>query len=312
MLTVKNLYYRYNNRADYALQNINFTLSKNSITGIAGQTGSGKSTLLHCIYGKYDLLSGEIIFDGKPVLGPSNKLIPGHENMQLVNQQFKTENEISVEENLLRSMLGYDDAYKKKRTKELLKLCGLSKYKHYKPFQLSGGQQQLLCICMALAVNPKLLLLDEPFGHLDYITKKLFIDALLLIKIKLNINILIVSHDAQDLLSLCDTIIVLKNGKLIEIGTPVELYNHAKNLYTHQLFGPVNYFSKKHILSKKYESCFIRPEVLKISKKGHQVKIKKCLFAGQNYLLECSDKFNETIYLYSKKYMKNGKQINII
>lgn len=312
MLYVKNLHFSYNQGKVFALQNINFKVQQNTITGIAGHSGSGKSTLLHCLFGKNDLQKGEINFNGQLITGPSKNLITGHKDMELVNQLFKVEKEISAEENILRKMLGYNVDYKIQRTNQLLNLCGLNACKNHKPGSLSGGQQQLLSICMALAVNPKLLLLDEPFSHLDAITKTGIIKTLVKLKKKPGLSLIIVSHDAQDLLSLCDSILILKNGKLIEEDKPELLYNQAKYLYTYKLFGPINHLHEKHPLSKKHKSCFIRPEKLKPAKTGYTVRVVNCFFYGTHYFIEAKGEQNENIYLHSNLPVIAGEILRVI
>lgn len=311
MLSVNHLYFKYPEQQRYILNNIVMHIANNSISGIAGHTGSGKSTLLHCIYGKYDALKGTVIFDNKPVTGPSKNLITGHPEMQLVNQYFKLENEISVEENILRKLLGYQKDYAQKRAKQLLQLSGLLKYKNRPPHTLSGGQQQLLSICVALALEPELLLLDEPFSHLDNVTKSYILQALLKLKNHLNFSIIIVSHDATDLLSICNEIHILKSGKLLESGKPEDLYFNARHEYTYCLFGPINHLDKKHFLSKKHKTQFIRPEKLKIVSHGYKVQVKEVYFIGNLYLLKTTDTQGTEILVSTNKKIKNGNIIQI-
>lgn len=280
-LSVKNICYTYPGEKSAALNRISFNLNRGSILGVAGSSGSGKSTLLNAIYGLIDLSEGEILFNGKKVSGPMKNLVPGHSEMRLAGQFHNLQSSVPVVEQIKYKLLKYEKSFRDKKAKELLSLTGLENYGNKLPNELSGGQQQLVNLCCALAEEPQLLLLDEPFNNLDQRSKKNVQEYLLLLREKLTISILIVSHDPLDLLSVSDKILILKDGKKIQQDIPEKIYFEPKNEYAAGLFGEINK------LKRKGKNVFIRPSTVTISaekSKGFiQGKIIERVFHGNHY-----------------------------
>src|SRR5690606_25714769 len=133
-------------------------------TAVIGKSGSGKTTLLKCIYGLEDIQQGEILFGNEKVLGPSYNLIPGHEAMKLVSQEFYVLENHTVEENIFDKLIGYTNEDKLKRSIKILNLLELTSLRNTRAKHLSSGQKQRVAIARALAVVPQVLLLDEPFS----------------------------------------------------------------------------------------------------------------------------------------------------
>ena len=168
ILAVNKISFNYPNSTQFkGISSVSLTAEPGKILAIIGKSGSGKTTLLKCIYGLEDLQAGQITLGNKLVLGPAYHLIPGHEDMRFVSQDFYVLDNHTVEENIKDKLAGYTDEYKQKRTNQLLRLLDLTHYKNLKAITLSSGQKQRVAIARSLAEFPKVLLLDEPFSNLD-------------------------------------------------------------------------------------------------------------------------------------------------
>ncbi len=238
MLVVEKLKVGFDQKS--VLQNINFTLHKGARLVIVGQSGCGKTTLLKTIAGLHQPMSGNILFDGEKVKGPAANLVPGHERIKLVNQDFELDDFHTVTENIRLRLLAFDQAYKDARITELLKLTGLEKYGERLANTLSGGQKQRLAIARALADEPDLLLLDEPFNQLDFnLRNKIenYIDAYLK---KYNITLIMVSHNGEETMRWGEKVMFIKGGKIVRTDTPTNFYNAPSNKLEAGFFGVIN------------------------------------------------------------------------
>jgi ABC-type multidrug transport system ATPase subunit len=164
MLSVENIHLSY---TEPILKGVSFSVEAGEIIGIAGQSGAGKTSLLKLIGGLADASEGFVYLEGKRVVGPSLRLIPGHPEIQLVNQDFNLDLYQTTEENIKGKILHLPKDIQEQFTEELLDVVELTHTKNQLAHTLSGGEQQRLAIVRALALEPKLLLLDEPFVHLD-------------------------------------------------------------------------------------------------------------------------------------------------
>lgn len=203
---------------------------------IAGATGSGKTTLLKMIAGLLQPTSGAVFFEGERVPGPDEKLMPGHPGIAYLSQHFELRNHYRVEELVYRS-----GALSRKETESIARVCRIDHLLQRWTHQVSGGERQRIALACLLATAPRLLLLDEPFSNLDAIHKTLLKEVIDDIGAQLAITCLLVSHDAADTLSWADTILVLKEGKLIQQDKPLKIYLEPVNEYTAALFGPYNW-----------------------------------------------------------------------
>jgi len=308
MLQLKSISFSYPGQP-LALNRISLRLNKRKILGIAGTSGSGKSTLLNAIYGLLDIDSGNILFGKKKVTGPSRNLVPGHPEMRLAGQFHSLQSILPVIEQIKYKLLKYQPGFREKKAIELLELVGLENKKQQTPGQLSGGQQQMVNLCCALAEEPALLLLDEPFNNLDQRAKKNLKEYLLSLKKNQHTAIIIVSHDPTDLLSVSDEIMILQNGKKIQQDTPEKIFFTPKNEYAAGLFGEYN---KTKIAGK---TKFVRPSGVtldvKKSKGAIAGKIISCDFHGNYNLYLVESEKNESFYALSKATFKNGQRLYI-
>ena len=279
------------------------------ILTLLGKSGSGKSTLLKCIYGLEDLPKGEIIFGDEKVLGPSWNLIPGHADMKLVSQDYYVLDNHTVEENIADKLPGYTNEYKAKRIADILRVLDLKKIKDKRAKEISSGQKQRVSIARALADFPKLLLLDEPFSHLDF---KLKDDVFTYIRenlIRENAACILVTHQADEALRYSNIIAVMEEGKIIQQDSAENIYHRPSSLKIARLFGKCYELDKKDFSTARGlkftdSKTWLRPEDLSVAAKGKEkhleVKVKNVLFALDKYEVIAETESGKMISFYSK------------
>jgi osmoprotectant transport system ATP-binding protein len=225
-----------------AVNGVSFTVQEGAICILLGTSGSGKTTLLRMVNRLSDPTSGEILIDG--VSTTAQNPITLRRSIGYVIQQVGLFPHLTIEENVrvVPSILGQSARQSAGRVDELLQLVGLApnEYRTRYPRQLSGGQQQRVGLARALAADPSVLLMDEPFGALDAITRERMQDELLRIQRGVRKTILFVTHDVEEAFKLGDQIAVLSEGKLVQVGTPVELLATPANDFVGRLVGADN------------------------------------------------------------------------
>jgi len=275
------------NGSDFALSNINFSLERNGRVALAGETGSGKSTLLKIIGGLLDADSGEVIFRNRNVVGPSQKLVPGHPEIAYLSQHFDLPKFLRVEQ-----VLAYANSLSRKQADEIYSICRIGHLLKRKTDELSGGERQRIAIARLLITKPKLLLLDEPYSNLDSVLKNILKQVIQEIGLKLNLSIILVSHDPADTLSWADQIMVLKDGNILQVGTPKDIYENPINQYVAGLFGSYMLLSPvalKVLGITSKTTRIIRPENIEVSKTKAKVntgKILSIVYFGTHYEIE--------------------------
>ena len=242
---------------------------------ILGPSGCGKTTLLRMIAGFEEPSSGVIKLNG----GVVNNLPPYKRDMNLVFQHYALFPHMNVEKNIQfgLKMKGISLAEQKTRAEEAMKLTQLTEFRSRKPHQLSGGQQQRVAIARAIVNNPKVLLLDEPLGALDFKLRKDLQRELKNLQRELGITFIYVTHDQEEAMSMSDRIVVMNNGKIEQIGTPKEIYQNPASKFVASFIGENNYFHKDDQL------IAVRPENIKISQSPvgkHKGIIKDIEFVG--------------------------------
>lgn len=256
LLSVSNLYYE-KPIGNFSLENINFTQQKFERIALIGETGSGKSTLLKTITGLIQPTSGTILFDGEKVMGPDWQLVAGQKGIAYLSQYFELFNNYRMEE-----LLMYANEFTQKEADELYRLCRIDHLMQRNSYELSGGEKQRIALARLLITKPKLLILDEPYSNLDLIHRNILKEIVENICTKYEISSFITSHEPTDVLPWADKIIVLKNGKVVQEGTAVEIYKNPFNEYVAGLLGNYNLLDKNIFLSDK----IIRPEDIELVK----------------------------------------------
>ncbi len=290
MLQVNSISFSY--QTEKTINNISFSLEKGKTLGIIGESGCGKSTLLKLIYGLYDLEEGQIFWDQTEVLGPKYNLIPGMDFMKYLAQDFDLMPYISVAENIGKYLSNIDSKKKWNRVKDLLEIVEMENFFNVKVKNLSGGQMQRVALARVLALEPKVLLLDEPFSHIDNFKKNNLRRKLFTYLKEKQITCMVATHDSTDILSFSDEVLVMKNAEIIQFGTPQDIYTNPKNYYTASLFDDVN----EMIIDGKIK--YIYPYQLKpMATSEIKVVVLNSYFKGNYFLIEA--KYNDKIIIFN-------------
>lgn len=257
------------------LNDISFSMPPQERLAIMGATGSGKTSLLKIIAGLMDPDKGTVYFMGETVDGPAKTLIPGHPGIAYLSQYFELRPNFYIYE-----VLEYANKLSHNKANEIYEICEIDHLLKRKTTELSGGEKQRVALARLLSTSPKLLILDEPFSHLDLphkITIKKVIENSSAI---LNFSILLVSHEASDVLPWADRLLILKDGKILEEGSPNYLYSSPKHTYTAKITGHTNWFSYEEALKLipsfkgERESIYmIRPENIRLQKAGSSIEM---------------------------------------
>jgi ABC-type Fe3+/spermidine/putrescine transport system ATPase subunit len=279
MLEVLNINFSY--LKEITISNCNFTLQKGKTLAVIGESGCGKSTLLKLVYGLYDLDSGEINWNGISVLGPKFNLIPGMDTMKYLAQDFDLMPFISVAENVGKYLSNIYLETKNARINELLEIVEMQEFASVKAKYLSGGQMQRVAIARVLALEPELLLLDEPFSHIDNFRKNSLRRKLFAYLKQKEITCIVATHDSTDVLSFADEVLVMKAGNVVEEGTPDSIYKCPKNLYVASLFGDVNEIK----IDGKVQLLYPH-QLIVVAHSSLKVKVCNSFFRGNTYLIE--------------------------
>ena len=268
------------------LDNISLEISKGEFITLLGSSGCGKTTTLRIIAGLEQPDAGSVWLDGREVTG----LEPNQRDVNTVFQNYALFPHMNVAENI-----GYGLKLKKvpkseirKKVSQMLELVQLEGYEKRKPSELSGGQKQRVAIARALVNNPKVLLLDEPLGALDLQLRRAMQIELKHLQKKLGITFIYITHDQEEAINMSDRIAVMRDGRIEQIGTPDEIYNHPKTSYVATFVGNAN------ILHGAAESIQGQNAIVKIGNDKVIVKLetsqqntgaKQHLTAGENVTL---------------------------
>mgnify|MGYP000137201511 FL=1 len=270
---------------------------------VIGESGCGKSTLLKLIYGLYDLDSGTINYDGNPILGPKYNLIPGEDYIKYLAQDFDLMPYITVEENVGKFLSNIYRDKKKARVQELLEMVEMTDYAKVKAKYLSGGQQQRVALARVLALEPQILLLDEPFSQIDSFRKNTLRRNVFQYLKEKKITCIIATHDSSDALSFSDETLVMQHGKIIAKDTPQHLYHHPKNKYVATLFGEVNEIEldgKTHL---------VYPHQLQLDPNGTlKGKVQQSYFKGSHYLIAFTSG-KQSLFFENDTWLSEGTPI---
>jgi len=301
MLSVNNISFSYLDNK--TLNDISFSLEKGKILSIIGESGCGKSTLLKLIYGLYDLDEGSVFWNEKEILGPKFNLIPGMEYMKYLAQDFDLMPFITVAENVGKYLSNIYKDKKNQRIAELLEIVEMTEYANVKAKFLSGGQMQRVALARVLALEPEVLLLDEPFSHIDNFRKNSLRRKLFGYLKEKQITTILATHDNIDVLSFADEVVIMKEGQIIELGKPNDIYNKPKNFYIASLFGDVNEIQ----IDRKKKLLF--PHQLEVVENSElSVVVKNNYYKGNYYLVE-SEFDNQTVFFESQKEISKGSVV---
>ena len=217
------------------IDHVNLEIKTGQLVALLGPSGSGKSTLLKLIAGLELQDSGRIWLSGKD----STFLSIQERQIGFVFQNYALFNNLTVFQNIIYGLKLKKRNIKriKYRSNELLKLINLKNFSNRYPNQLSGGQKQRVALARSLAIEPKVLLLDEPFGALDFQVKKNLRNWLKKLQQEVSVTTLLVTHDQQEAMELANEIVILKNGRVEQVGNPQELYDHPVTEFVTQFLS---------------------------------------------------------------------------
>lgn len=285
------------------LKSISLQIKQGETLGIVGRSGAGKSSLLAIIAGKLTPQQGKMYLKGRELPLANQFLIPGYPFIQIVEQNFALDPYHTVYENI--HLKAAHLAFEKRDpwVRKIMRIFGLHDLENQKAVSLSGGEQQRLAIARAIASKPSALLLDEPFAHLDELLKSKLIAYLAKLKLEVNCTLVIVSHDGTDLLSISDSIIHLKKGKLSRKRTPQDVYFKPRNKEEAELFG---FWNRIKIND---EFIYFRPSQYEIiGKNGITLETVSSFFKGSFFENHCNSEVGFLV-LHSFSPQKIGTQI---
>jgi ABC-type sulfate/molybdate transport systems ATPase subunit len=298
MLQVQDISFSYLDQA--TISNLSFQLEKGKNLAVIGESGCGKSTLLKLVYGLYDLDEGRIFWNDNEVLGPKYHLIPGMEYMKYLAQDFDLMPFITVAENVGKYLSNIYADVKQARIAELLEIVEMTEFATTKAKYLSGGQMQRVALARVLALEPEVLLLDEPFSHIDNFRKNSLRRKLFAYLKEKQITTIVATHDSSDVLSFADAVMVMQNGQIIASDSPENLYQNPTSKYIASLFGDVNEIEING--NKQY----VYPHQLQVvAESDWTVTVQQSYYKGSHYLVEAAID-GQKIFFDSSKFFPSG------
>ena len=299
-LNIENLV-KFYSKDDPLIKDLNFSVKKGEFVSFIGESGSGKTTFLKCLAGLEKINSGRITLNDRVLDDNTTFIKPNHRKIGFIFQDYPLFPHLSVLENL---KINLEEQYEK-NIKYFLELTGLDNLLSRYPHELSGGEQQRVCITRALIREPDLLLMDEPFSNLDVSIKSKIQSEVYKILKSTNTTSILVTHDIKDTFDISDRILVFKAGIVQQYDKPEEMYCNPANCYCAKILGDLN---RIHIDGRE---LYIRPEKIKIvDKSEHKIKVEKASFIGKEYKIQGTLN-NDEIYFYNADPIKDTNNLFI-
>ena len=309
MLQVSQLSFAYNH--SNVLEDLSFEVAKGEHIAVMGESGCGKSTLLKLVYGLLTPGEGNIMWGGNQIKGPLYKLVPGETYMKYLSQEFDLMPFTTVSENISEHLSVFFPDELKSRTGELLELIEMTSDADTKVKNLSGGQQQRVALARVLAQKPDVLLLDEPFSHIDNFRKNSLRRNLFEYLKEEKITCLTATHDHMDVLPFANRVLILKDKQLIAEGETLKLYENPRNMYVASLFGEANNIPitilKSYADTKR--NIIVYAHEFKVSSSTGLPVIPTVIYPMGNYYLIKGKTDDGDVYFNSDKKLKAGEQV---
>lgn len=291
MIELVNLVKSYDGKLN-VVDGLNMHIEKGELVVLIGKSGSGKSTTLRMINRLIKITDGDILIDGQSI--KNQNPIELRRRIGYVIQKIGLMPHMTVGQNieLIPQLEGWAPADRKSKAKELLELVDLPPKEYYNryPAELSGGQQQRIGVARALAVNPEIILMDEPFSALDPITRDQLQQEVLKLQDELHKTIVFVTHDMDEALKIADRIAVLKDGEIIQYDTPEEILKNPVNDYVREFVGNDRLWQSPEFL---YAKDIMRTNVALISKKrspAQAIEVMKSKDTYVGYIVDLESK----------------------
>jgi sulfate transport system ATP-binding protein len=267
-----------------ALEDVSLSVPDGSLTALLGPSGGGKSTLLRVIAGLEAPDSGDVLFSGESVTS-----LPAQERgVGFVFQHYAAFKHLTVRENIAFGLKirKRPKAEVRERVDELLALVHLGGWADRYPSQLSGGQRQRMALARALAVQPRVLLLDEPFGALDATVRKELRDWLRALHDEVHVTTIFVTHDQEEALEVAQQVAVINGGRIEQTGSPDELYDQPSNAFVMGFVGPVSKLGATWVrphdieILEDHADGALEALVERVAKVGFEVRVEAALGDG--------------------------------
>jgi len=328
LISLQNITKSFN--GEVVIDDLNLNIHENEFITLLGPSGCGKTTMLRIIGGFETPDSGSVIFNGKNIIN----LPPNKRQLNTVFQKYALFMHMNVAENIAFGLKikNKSDQYIKDKIKYALNLVNLDGYENRKPDSLSGGQQQRIAIARAIVNEPKVLLLDEPLGALDLKLRQDMQYELIRLKNELGITFIYVTHDQEEALTMSDTIVVMNQGYIQQMGTPEDIYNEPENAFVADFIGESNIIASTmirdrlvEILGAKFEcvdtgfgtnkpvDVVIRPEDIDLVKPSEgtiQGIVTHLIFKGVHYEMEVTANAHEWL-VHSTDMFPVGTEVGI-
>jgi iron(III) transport system ATP-binding protein len=282
-----------------ALEDVTLAVGAREVVCVLGASGSGKSTLLRLIAGVARPTTGRVILNGAEVAGPQTFVEPEHRHVGMVFQDFALFPHLTVRANVAFGVKGRRQSEVAAIVDSLLEQVDLTRYAQSYPHMLSGGERQRVALARALAPEPQLLLMDEPFSSLDGRLRDQVRQQTLELLRDIGTTTIIVTHEPDEALHIADRIVILDKGRLVESGTPEELYTRPATIFAARLFGhlnevpgtcrngsistPLGTFEATHVAEYGAGSVFIRPHHLRLAASSSSIRARviRTTFLGE-------------------------------
>ncbi len=278
---------RYPRALQDAVHQVSLTVPPGEILGVVGASGSGKTTLLRMIAGLETPSQGEISIGGQLAATPTRVVPPEKRGVGLVFQEGALFPHMNVVRNVSYGLHRHLKHQRLGIAEQMLALVGLSHKRHNYPHELSGGERQRIALARALAPDPKVILLDEPFSNLDPSLRTYLRDQLLEIVRRVGTTALVVTHDVMDALVIADRLAVFREGRLVQCASSEQIYHHPADAYCARLFGPASPAPRAwRGQSWLGDRTWIRPQELELHTQSQEgalrVRVNAVRFEGEH------------------------------
>jgi ABC-type Fe3+/spermidine/putrescine transport system ATPase subunit len=294
------------------VDDVSFSIQPGEMFFLLGPSGCGKTTVLRMLVGFLQPDGGDILFDQKRM----NDIAPQYRNAAMVFQNYAVWPHLTVYENVAYGPRArkLDEKSVHRRVTDALRIVRLEELARRKPTQLSGGQQQRVALARALAVEPDLILFDEPLSNLDARLRLELRGELLRIHHETRTTCLYVTHDQEEALSLADRLAVMNRGRIEQTGTPRELYEHPANEFTARFMGEINVLAPDSPLAAMFKGppnrkLGFRPESAQLTGDGVAAVVKRATYLGSKTELQVETAAGESLKLWTNSVVPPGETL---